>query len=49
LSGAQTPPRHAYLFWRVRLPLWIVPAAAAWLALGWPGIAAGWQPAFWQN
>jgi hypothetical protein len=25
----------------VRLPLWIVPVAAAWLALGWPGIAAG--------
>ena len=41
LPGGRRRERHAYLFWRVRLPLWIVPAGAAWLALGWPGIAAG--------
>lgn len=41
LPGARPRERHAYLFWRVRLPLWLVPAAAGWLALSWPGIALG--------
>ena len=41
LPGGRRHERHAYLFWRVRLPLWLVPAAAGWLALGWPGIPAG--------
>ena len=33
--------RYAYLFWRIRLPLWIAPAAAGWWVLRWPGIAVG--------
>jgi hypothetical protein len=41
LPGGRRHERYAYLFWRVRLPLWLVPAAAGWLVLGWPGIAAG--------
>jgi hypothetical protein len=41
LPGGRRHERYAYLFWRVRLPLWIVPAAACWLVLSWPGIAAG--------
>jgi hypothetical protein len=41
LPGGRRHERYAYLFWRVRLPLWIVPAAAGWLVVGWPGIAAG--------
>jgi hypothetical protein len=41
LPGGRRRERYAYLFWRVRLPLWIVPAAAGWLVLSWPGIAAG--------
>ena len=41
LPGGRRHERHAYLFWRVRIPLWLVPAAAGWLALGWPGIPAG--------
>ena len=41
LPGARRRERYAYLSWRVRLPLWIVPAVAGWLLLSWPGIAAG--------
>jgi hypothetical protein len=41
LPGGRRHERHAYLFWRVRIPLWVVPAAAGWLVLGWPGIPAG--------
>jgi hypothetical protein len=41
LPGGRRHERYAYLFWRVRIPLWIVPAAAGWLVLSWPGIAAG--------
>jgi len=41
LPGGRSRERYAYLFWRVRLPLWIVPAAIGWLVLSWPGIAAG--------
>jgi hypothetical protein len=41
LPGGRQRQRYAYLFWRIRLPLWIVPAAAGWLVLSWPGIAAG--------
>src|SRR5215472_18380476 len=33
--------RYAYLFWRIRLPLWIAPAEAGWWVLRWPGIAVG--------
>jgi hypothetical protein len=39
--GRRRHERHAYLFWRVRLPLWLMPAAAGWLVLSWPGIAVG--------
>jgi hypothetical protein len=41
LPGGRPRERYAYLFWRVRLPLWIVPAVIGWLLLSWPGIAAG--------
>jgi hypothetical protein len=33
--------RKEHWFWRVRLALWILLAAAGWLGLGWPGIVAG--------
>ncbi len=33
--------RRVYLFWRVRLPLWVVLAVAGWLVLGIPGVAMG--------
>jgi hypothetical protein len=33
--------RQEYWFWRVRLTLWAVFAAAGWLALSWPRIAPG--------
>ena len=39
--GGRRLERHAYLFWRVRLPLWAVLAAAGWLALGWTGVVPG--------
>lgn len=41
LPGGRRHERHAYLFWRVRLPLWLVPVVAGWLVLSWPGIAPG--------
>jgi len=41
LPGGRRHERYAYLFWRIRLPLWIVPAVAGWLVLSWPGIPAG--------
>jgi hypothetical protein len=41
LPGGQRRERYAYLFWRVRLPLWIMLAVAGWLVLSWAGIAAG--------
>lgn len=41
LPGGRRYERYAYTFWRIRIPLWLVPAAAAWWALSWPGIAAG--------
>jgi hypothetical protein len=41
LPGGRRRERYAYLYWRVRIPLWVVPAAVGWLVLGWLGIAAG--------
>ena len=41
LPGGRRRQRYAYLYWRVRIPFWVVPAVAGWLVLGWPGIAAG--------
>jgi hypothetical protein len=41
LPGGFRYERYAYLFWRIRLPLWLAPAAGGWLLLGWPGIAVG--------
>lgn len=41
LLGGRRLERHAYLFWRVRLPLWVVLAAAGWLVLGGPGVVLG--------
>lgn len=38
--------RHAYLFWRVRLPLWAVLATTGWLVLGVIGIVPGLAAAF---
>jgi len=37
--------RHAYLFWRVRLPLWVVLGAAGWLLFGWAGLVPGFAAA----
>ena len=41
LPGGRRLERHAYLFRRVRLPLWAVLTAAGWLALGWTGVVPG--------
>src|SRR5215469_928533 len=41
LPGGRRYERYAYTFWRIRLPLWIAPAAAGWWVLSWPGIAVG--------
>jgi hypothetical protein len=31
LPGRQTWERHAYLFWRIRVPLWLVLGLVGWL------------------
>jgi hypothetical protein len=41
LPGGRRLERQVYLFWRVRLPLWVVLAAAGWLVLGWAGVVPG--------
>jgi hypothetical protein len=41
LPGGRRVERHAYLFWRVRLPLWAGLATAGWLALGVMGVMPG--------
>ena len=41
LPGGRRYERYAHTFWRIRLPVWLAPAAAAWWVLSWPGIAAG--------
>jgi hypothetical protein len=41
LPGGRRYERYAYTFWRIRLPLWIAPAAAGWWVLSWPGVAVG--------
>jgi hypothetical protein len=33
--------RHGYLFWRIRILLWLVMCASGWAALGIAGLAAG--------
>jgi hypothetical protein len=46
LPGGQRHERYAYLFWRVRLPLWLVPTAAGWAG---PVSRQVCLPGFWQN
>jgi hypothetical protein len=41
LPGGRLLERYVHLYWRIRLPLWLVLPAAGWLALGWPGIVPG--------
>src|SRR5215469_2665333 len=41
LPGGRLLERYVYLWWRIRLPLWLVLPAAGWLALGWTGIMPG--------
>jgi hypothetical protein len=41
LPGGRLLERYVYLFWRIRLPLWLALPAAGWLVLGWPGIVPG--------
>jgi hypothetical protein len=41
LPGGRLVERHVYLFWRVRLPLWVVLAAVGWLVLGLSGLMPG--------
>ena len=41
LPGGRLLERYVRLYWRIRLPLWLVLPAAGWLALGWPGIVPG--------
>jgi hypothetical protein len=41
LPGGRLLERHVYLYWRIRLPLWLVLPAAGWLALGWTGLVPG--------
>jgi hypothetical protein len=41
LPGGRLLERYVHLFWRIRLPLWLVLPAAGWLVLGWPGIVPG--------
>jgi hypothetical protein len=41
LPGGGRLRRQGYMFWRVRLPLWVVLAAAGWLVLGWIGVLPG--------
>jgi len=49
--GAMTLPwgryeRSAYLFWRIRIPLWLAGAAAGWALAGPGGIVAGLAAAY---
>jgi hypothetical protein len=46
VPGGRRVERYAYLFWRVRLPLWAVLGIAGWLALGAPGVMPGLAVAF---
>jgi hypothetical protein len=46
LPGGRRLERQVYLSWRMRLPLWVVPAAAGWLLLGWIGVVTGLGAAF---
>jgi hypothetical protein len=41
LPGGRLLERYVHLYWRIRVPLWLVLPAAGWLALGWPGIVPG--------
>ena len=41
LPAGRLLERYVRLYWRIRLPLWLVLPAAGWLALGWPGIVPG--------
>jgi hypothetical protein len=41
LPGDWHLERQEWWFWRVRLGLWAVLAAAGWLVLGWPGAVLG--------
>ena len=47
LPGGRLLERYVlHLYWRIRLPLWLVLPAAGWLALGWPGFVPGMAAAF---
>jgi len=46
LPGRCRVERHAYLFWRVRLPLWAVLGTIGWLAMGVLGVMPGLVVAF---
>lgn len=41
LPGGRHLERRVYLFWRVRLPVWVVLALAGWFVLGLAGVALG--------
>jgi hypothetical protein len=41
LPSGRRLERYAHLFWRVRLPLWVVLGTAGWLIVGWFGMGAG--------
>ena len=41
LPGGQTWERHAYVFWRVRVPLWLVLGSVGWLLAGVVGSVLG--------
>jgi hypothetical protein len=41
LPGGRLLERYVRLYWRIRLPLWLVLLAAGWLLLGWAGIVPG--------
>lgn len=41
LPGGRRLERAVYLFWRVRIPLWVVLGTGGWLVLSWPGVVAG--------
>ena len=41
LPSGRRLERTVYLFWRVRIPLWVVLGTGGWLVMGWLGVVAG--------
>lgn len=41
LPSGRRLERTVYLFWRVRIPLWVVLGTGGWLVLGWLGVVVG--------